>query len=279
MDHELLSTARNDPWGLALKCKSIGCDPTAIGGILNYLLLNETKTGLELLKALKSNLDPMFFLEILSSAVNYELTDWLEEHVNSNLLLEKLQTGNYNEAYGYMVLLEIMPFIGLKDKSYDISADLLEKACQMSHGNDLDKSIASELIRLLGTGPVTSLGLDNVKKLLERIDPGRCHTCCYDVIVELLNSILFSYPPSSILSRGGLLEDFSRIINSITSKLLETTDKDYSIRVLRSISSFLSLLRTLSYDSKKYSAFEEVRGRVVNGVRTLAEKLGVELFY
>ncbi|AFK51284.1 hypothetical protein TCELL_0860 [Thermogladius calderae 1633] len=271
----LLEKARENPWQLALECRAGGCDIVEAGRALRHLLLNDTSRGLELLRALKSNLDPFIFLELLSNAVDPELLDWVEASVRSEVIVDSLRQGRLNDVYGYVSLLELMPFLGMGEEAAGITSDLLKKACELSNA---DETRAAELVRLVANGPMTTLGLDRVAQVISAVEPEGCHVCCLEVIVEMLNSIVLSYPPKSVFAHRTLLTRVGELLNKVLDTALKTveSDKEAPTRVFRGVSAFLSQLRSLASDSKSHEEFSAMRSSVIERLGELGEKLGLD---
>ncbi|MGC9012098.1 hypothetical protein [Thermogladius sp.] len=271
----LLEKARENPWQLALECRAGGCDIVEAGRALRYLLLNDTARGLELLRALKSNLDPFIFLELLASAVDPDLLDWVEASVKSEVIIDSFREGKLNDVYGYVSLVELMPFLGLGDEATNIASDLLKRACELSNA---EEARAAELVRLVANGPLTTLGLDRVAQVISVVEPEGCHVCCLEVFVEMLNSVALSYPPKSLFAHRTLLARMSELLNKVLDKALEAveSDKEVSTRVFRGVSALLSQLRSLAYESKSHEEFSALRSSVIERLGELGKKLGLD---
>ena len=270
-----MDKARSDPWALAQDCRTHRCELSELGRVLRYLLLNETPRGLELLKALKSNLDPFDFFEVLSGALDYDLVDWVKERVSSEKIVGSLLEKRMSEVYGYMVLAELMPFIGLGDEAEALSRELLGKACELS--NEVGPEEPAELIRLLANGPLTTLGLNRVARVLAGVKLSECHPCCLEVMIEVLESNALSYPPHSIFENEELIDVFAGVMADIANSAIEIvdSDKETATRVFRGLSALLSQLRSIASESRAHGRFTQLRSTVIGGLSSLGEKLGL----
>jgi len=271
----LIDKARSDPWALAQECRIHHCELSEVGRILRYLLLNETPRGLELLKALKSNLDPFDFFQVLSGALDYDLVDWIKERVSPEIIVRGLLEERMNEVYGYMVLAELMPFIGLGDEAEALSRGLLEKACELS--NKVDPGGPAELIRLLANGPLTTLGLNRVVRVLAGFKLSECHPCCLEAVIEVLESIALSYPPRSIFENKELMDVFAGIMADIVNSAMKIvdSDKETATRVFRGLSALLSQLRSIASEVRAHERFTQLRSTVIGSLSSLGEKIGL----
>uniref|UniRef100_A0A7J3XXW9 Uncharacterized protein n=1 Tax=Thermogladius calderae TaxID=1200300 RepID=A0A7J3XXW9_9CREN len=271
----LIDKARSHPWALALDCRIHRCELSEVGRILRYLLLNETPEGLELLKALKSNLEPFDFFEVLSGALDYDLVDWVKEKVSPEKIVGSLLEKKMNEVYGYMVLAELMPFIGLGDEAEALSRELLERACELS--SKIGPEGPAELIRLLANGPLTTLGLNRVARVLAGIKLSECHPCCLEVMVEVLESIALSYPPRSVFENKELMDVFAVIMADVANSAIKIvdSDKEAATRVFRGLSALLSQLRSIANESRAHEWFTQLRSTVIGSLSSLGEKLGL----
>gem|GEM_PF-2888035 len=271
----LMDKARSDPWGLALDCRMHRCELGDVGRILRYLLLNETPKGLELLKALKSNLEPFDFFEVLSGALDYDLVDWVKERVSSEKIVGSLLEKKMDEVYGYMVLAELMPFIGLGDEAEALSRELLARACELS--SKIGPEGPAELIRLVANGPLTTLGLNRVARVLSGVRLSECHPCCLEVMVEVLESIALSYPPRSVFENKELMDVFAVVMADVANSAIKIvdSDKETATRVFRGLSALLSQLRSIANESRAHEWFTQLRSRVIESLSSLGEKLGL----
>ncbi len=237
-------TGSYDPWMIAYECSRGRCDIREIALKLRGKLLAPTDSrdyfeGLELFKALKSQLPPQMFIELLKNLLTRDLVEKLTREITCDRVLKYFKESR-DKGYSALTILEIYPLLKMKDSSKRIIAGILSKIDNM--GFDEDEKL--EIYRALIHGPIASLPLSDMKDIIKLFIDKLGDKTALQASADLLVMIAQNYPSKLFHENPDIAEHMGLLLKAIAEKtlLLVDDDPDTALRIYHQIGLFKTLI-------------------------------------
>ncbi len=265
----------NDPWGTIYWCSRNNCDLKVIGKTIAKLLMsndkNRYKTGLEILKAVKSQLQiDKQLLIIKTMTMNIDPVKILEDTTADKIVIA--MTNDYNEAMGLITLLEIYPLLGLKKC---LASRILE-TISLAIKTIKERSKLVELLRAIIYGPISVLSPVELFDLINNLDQLGSSGEIILFKSDLLMALSEIYPPK-------YYEEFSqltRLINKLLREVLEQAliridkDLDFVIELVDRINLFKLRINRVCSELGNFKICEEIFRDLEDSLNELYSRVG-----
>ncbi|MET1160034.1 MAG: hypothetical protein ABWW65_03650 [Thermoprotei archaeon] len=234
---------RNDPWQAATRFKDRVYDLAEVIDYIRSALRSsdqdELYNAIEFIRALRSQLPLDAYKQIFSHVFTDKRI--LSELVRSDNILKAISR-NYNYALGLLTLLESLVLIGMEELQYQVILELLKKAAEKLSDDEY-----RELYRAMIHGPIRTLGVSMLARLLREMSMIRGNDKLLMFKSELLVSIPLEYPAKVLAENESLVEGLRDLLrNTVEEILLISSDKpDIALESYKEIRLFITLLMSL----------------------------------
>ncbi len=270
-----------NPWLIAYECSRNKCNTDEIALILREKLLADNNTekylqGLELFKALKSQLPPHLFIDMLRKTLTKKLIDKITGEINCERVIEYYKTSR-ELGYSLLTILEIYPLLGMKDLLKSMIIGIIHKALEEIP----DYRDRLELCRALIHGPIASLPLNELKDILrvfrEKLDDKACLVAATDLLVMITQN----YPPKSFSEYRDIALPIGELLRSIAEKtlLLLEEDPDTALEIYHQLGLFKTYLTGICRELNEWKICDTVWSISKDALNEMFKEVGkIELF-
>ncbi|ADI32049.1 hypothetical protein [Staphylothermus hellenicus] len=274
---ELYDKIMRNPWLTVYECLRSKCDFSEIGRILKDLLMRPTDTeeymvGLELLKALKSQAPVEVLLRSISMVVDEGLIKKVLEDTKPEKILEEYRK-NYFKGMGLITLLEIFPFLNLRDELAERVKELLRQAPEKI---DNEKDLR-EFLRAITFGPLSVLSPVKLKDVLVFIkDKLSNKPLCLQTKTDIVSMIVDNYPPQILGENTEIIDIIADILREVAENtiLLASSELERALNIYSDINIFISKIRKLCEDLGRFDLCRRIWDRAGDSLNELYEKIG-----
>lgn len=274
---ELYDKIMENPWLTIYDCLRSKCDFSEIGRILKDLLMKPMNTkeyivGLELLKAIKSQAPVEILFRSISMVVDDKVIKKILEDTKPDKILEEYKK-NYFKGMGLITLLEIYPFLNLRDELAERVKELLREAPEKI---DNEKDLR-EFLRALTFGPLSVLSPAKLKDVLVFIRDNLSNKpLCLQTKTDIISMIVDNYPPQILGENIEIIDIIADILREVAENtiLLASSELDRAVNIYSDINIFMSKIRKLCEDLGRFDLCRRVWDRAGDALNELYEKIG-----
>ncbi len=265
----------NDPWGTIYWCSRNSCDLEVIGKTIAKLLMSSDKnmyrTGLEILKAVKSQLQVDKQLRITKTMItNINPVKILEDTTGDKIVTA--MTNDYSEAMGLITLLEIYPLLGLKKY---LASRILE-TISLAIKTIKERSKLVELLRAIIYGPISMLSPLELYDLINSLDKLGNREEIILFKSDLLMALPEIYPPKYYEEYPQLTKLTNKLLKELVEQSLIRIEKDldFVMELVDRINLFKIRINRVCSELGNFKIYEEIFKDLKDSLSELYSRIG-----
>ncbi len=223
---DLVEKVITNPWLTAYEYTRGEHEAREVANALKILLLQpymskKYLTGLEFLKALKSQLPPNEFMRILGICLDEKLLSKLINETEPRKII-KTYKENYGAAMGLITILEILPVL----RKTELLVQRIIEIIGLIREEIGEDSKAHELCRALIYGPIASIPPSKLLPVIEEIMKLPGTPGCLMGKIDFLTAVPDIYPPKMLQESRDTIEKLGDLLHNIAEELLVLVEKD-----------------------------------------------------